>query len=350
MRTLAAKIVLLLTLLGGAHALASYYVVHYARLDPRTALFHADELDRYSYFLLGDSVFCSFYVDNAAQTLWQQLAQKTGQEVFPAALNGADTRDFADQARYLAAVAPKGSTVFVNLLPTRDYAEQERRFKNSFDLLLGKQRDLLEGKPYYAEYSAINIALYKNILGLYDKNMFNSPLKSLFHTAQYYAVKENRNRTWDRAGDYALKRYQKFMENLQEKRAQPRFDYSMIGKIRDILRRGGLNGVFVITPVNEELIRHGSAARVTEIQSYFASRRTELRRYLEEQQLDYIDLTGSVTGNGFADLFHTNAAGDERMAEALARYLQSAASTGGAAAKPKGPSPAGKESVWMTGK
>jgi len=53
--------------------------------DPRARILWDGAFDGSRLVLLGDSLFCSFYVDSPQETLWARLEARTGQRVFPGA-------------------------------------------------------------------------------------------------------------------------------------------------------------------------------------------------------------------------------------------------------------------------
>ena len=87
--------------------------------DPRARILWDGAFDGSRLVLLGDSLFCSFYVDSPAETLWARLEACTGQRVFPGALNGAKPSDVLAAAVHVSREWPMGATVFIDVGPTR---------------------------------------------------------------------------------------------------------------------------------------------------------------------------------------------------------------------------------------
>jgi lysophospholipase L1-like esterase len=96
-----------------------------------------------------------------------------------------------------------------------------------------------------------------------------------------------------------------------------------IPELNAALDRKGYRLVVVVTPVNQFLIKEYASKDQSEIYlARIARARGALMRFLQENQIDYVDCSADVNSDGFVDLIHTNARGDEQVAEKMAGYIR----------------------------
>ncbi|MDT8441706.1 MAG: hypothetical protein RQ723_08590 [Desulfuromonadales bacterium] len=299
----------------------SILLAKYANYDPRSAITCRNDVARYEYILLGDSAFCSYYVDAEGETLWRRLEAGTGKRVFPGALNAADSLDFLDQAYYVSLAARPGSTVLLNLIPTRDFGEKERSHEKTFDLLLGNNRWALAGTFLGEPYAVANIYKYRYLYGLYDSTAIKNFPEIFSRSKSYFKTRRYFDRTWNDGSPFARERYDKFLEVMNVGKIYDVVDYTGLEKIRKVLSSNNIRTIFVISPVNHELIEQWSGDRLQDMQAFFETRTTKLKNYLSLNNFEYIDLSRSVDSSGFADLTHTNAAGEMIVAGEIVKYI-----------------------------
>ena len=103
--------------------------------------------------------------------------------------------------------------------------------------------------------------------------------------------------------------------------ARPR-SFEPLDRLRGELEPAGMRAVFVLTPLNEELVRRFAAVHPPDA-ILRDIRRTvgAVRQYLEERGAPVIDLTDTVPSECFFDLVHVNTCGDELMAKRIAEWL-----------------------------
>ncbi len=96
-----------------------------------------------------------------------------------------------------------------------------------------------------------------------------------------------------------------------------------IPELNAALDQKGYRLVVVITPVNQFLIKEYASNDQAEIYlTRIVRAREALMRFLQENQIDYVDCSGDADSDGFVDLIHTNARGDEKVAEKMAGYIR----------------------------
>ncbi len=327
MRRLALKVAALAALLLGAN-LALGALVHgplVGRLDPRRSLFHRLDLSPYRVALLGDSVFGSYYVDREAQALWSRVEALTGRRTLPAGLNAARGSDMVQAAWFLAPRLEPGAVVFVDVTPLKVWLREPGWYEEEFRHYAG-----FLGEPLSAPQRAWNAAaqpLVSRLLFPEDGPLLATALVGRRH----FEKGPYRDRTWDRPPDYARARYRKWLEAFHAGEATRPGDLGMLDEIAGALSRRGHRPVFVLYPLNRALITAFSPApEAAAVLDHLAERHARTVAWLADRGLPVVDLVDLVPAEGFADLAHTNAAGDEAVARALAAWL---------AAHPDGPPP-----------
>lgn len=280
---------------------------HREKYETRSSLLYRRDLADYSFALLGDSVFNSRYVDNDSDTIWNKFTSFTGIKCFPGSLYAATLADLVNAAKYLALKMPHGSTVFIDLMPLK-FLGTEENHSGLFGSMLSDR--LLEEKyPLYRVYTYLNLDYLK-----YFSDRFHGETE--MNRSVY------RNRTWNIDG--APPEMEHFRKNfVRNYKGALLRDMQPLREIDNVLKEKGLHPVFVVTPINKEMMesspdRRGAAA----IYEKVLAARGATRRYLDSMNAVYLDLFDAVPATCFSDLVHTNACGDEIIARALARYVQ----------------------------
>ena len=288
--------------------------------NPRQSIFTKKMTYNYRYALLGDSVFCSYYVDNEAQTLWRQIENRTGQRVFPGALDGARPCDLIKIAVYLGEVLTPDTVVFVDAFPGKNWEDSSQFHKNQLTDLIGDYDYNWDKIPLSNAYLYLLVNKYRYKVTIEDlksiyKYLANKPvnINEYFMTGYYY------NRVWNHDGSFALTRYKQF-ENISTHKLTS-CEFSKLGMIAEVLRRAKLRPVIVLTPLNTELIKQYSASDSSKVIGRFSKYRESIRSYLENKNIIFLDLTDLVPSEGFADLVHTNAFGDALISRKLADFI-----------------------------
>lgn len=310
-------------LLYGIVALANSAFVHFvdwrAHQNPRERLLWDEELPRSGVVILGDSVFASSYVDSANQTFSFLLQQRTGEKVFNGALDGADPPDFLNAAKLLTSGGMRGATVVLDIFPNRflqfRYPEnpsgnQARRFAR----LVGE-----------GTVSSIFAEIRRPLVILDPDVLMNCLIRKKF-----FGVDPYRNRTWDKDGDLARRRFESFQQQIE-------FDgfrgLEWLDALNGLLKNSDNKLVLFISPVNGRLIdAYSSKEYAPRYHSLFARSHERLVRYLDRQGIPYIDGSKRFDTEDFIDLVHVNANGEQRIADLIDRYL-----TGGRAISASAP-------------
>lgn len=300
--------------------------------DPRLKLlwFRASEANCKA-VLLGDSIFGSYYVDAPEETLWSRMETISGSRVFPGALTGSTALDIQRAATLVARTFPRGTVAFIDIHPERfvpnrlpeppsgNYAERLDRMiaKESHLASLG---DLVSIDP--ASRVSANFFLYVH------RDEFKKYLKSLFAKPTYFRKGVHRNRVWYRDGALARERHATFMKNiLWEEETRP-FDW--VTDVADTLKRGGMRPVFVLSPLNIRLIEeYTSPELLGRILEKLREAHDRTEKLLRENGLEFLDLSGIVPSDGFADTVHTNSQGNKIVAEILSSWLREEGSGSG---------------------
>ena len=99
-------------------------------------------------------------------------------------------------------------------------------------------------------------------------------------------------------------------------------DMSLLGQIKEVFTTKKSEVVFVLTPVNRELIyAYSEFSQAEAVYGQLKKANGRALRYLNRIDAPVINLFDAVPAVCFADLTHTNACGDEIIARSLAAYL-----------------------------
>lgn len=297
------------------------------RLDPRRSIFFGTGHVEYGLVLMGDSVFGSYYVDRPDQALWSRLQQLSGRRTLPGALNAARSADVLAAARFLAPRLSRGTIVFVDVPPFKVWERGEGIYGYEFGHYAGFLDEPLSA-PKRAWNAVIQPVVTRMLLWR------DAPLlASALFQRRHFDKGEYHDRRWDRPPDYARQRFQLWVETFESGEATREGDLSMLGEIGGVLERQGHHPVFVLTPLNRDLVaRFAERSLSGRIDAHLRARHARTLAYLRARGLASIDLVDAVAAEGFADLAHTNVVGDEVMARAMAAYV-----AGLPAAQPTGP-------------
>ena len=278
--------------------------------DPRKRLLYEPVPGDCDIILLGDSIWISSYVKSETETLWKVLEKLTGKRVFNATLNGADPPDFLNAVKLLPKREKTGTVVFLDVVPTR---------------FLPRNFEEPAGGNYAGEFSNLAadnlmrrgfIFLRKPLLIFDTDIVLNCLLRKT-----YFSVGDDRPRVWAKDGDFALKRFRTFERYIVDTDELKQMDW--IAGLKTALDRKGYRLVIVVTPVNQFLIGEYAGKDQAEIYlARIARARGALMRFLQEKQIDNVDCSADVDSDGFVDLIHMNARGDEKVAEKMADYIR----------------------------
>jgi len=310
------KAALLLVLLGLPVYLLGLVPGMQSVNDPRKFLFAQKDFSSFNYAIIGDSVFCSYYVDSDKETMWAQFEQLTGKRCFPAALNGATIADMTDAAEYLARRLPPGSTVFVGLIPSRFVGKgivRHRNYFNDFDQLKKSSSASFFKRTLddFIDFAFQGFLLYREP---YSLETFMRKKKGTFDTGY---------KTWDKAAwQKANQQYRTFVES--QKKVETYIDTVALTDIRESLAARGITAVFVLSALNQGLIREfSSPEEAMEFIDKFSRTKNDLVAYFDRSGVEYIDLFDRIDSDCFVDMVHLNTCGDAVMAQAFADYVSS---------------------------
>jgi hypothetical protein len=283
--------------------------------DPRARMVWDGEYDGTRLVLLGDSLFCSFYVDSLDDTLWARLEARTGQRVFPGALNGATPSDILAAAVRVSREWPTDTTVFIDVSPTRFVVTRLEdppmgNYPDTFFTQYGIDVEndgvarQLQGQFYQWLKPFFAVRTRSSLANMVDRRDYRKPFGHF---------------VWSKS-EYAMTRFALFERNLMlGARPQP------LRWLRDMqkqLEDARMYPVFVLTPLNEALVRRFARVHSSEsLLTYLGGIGVSVRQYLNENGAAFIDLSESLPADCFADLVHTNTCGDDLIAAGLADWL-----------------------------
>jgi hypothetical protein len=285
--------------------------------DPHARILWDGTFDGAQVVLLGGSEFASIYVDSPSETLWTRLERYTGQRVFPGALNGARPLDVLAAAVHVSREWPGGTTVLVSLPPTRFVVSRaEEPAAGNF------------AEPFFWQYGID--AADEGGMRRVEGQICRWILKPFFAIRTRSALAKlvdrpglpgwRRRRVWFQERELQKERFEFFESNLVMGAPPRPFDW--VGRIKLQLEKAGMRPVFVLTPLNEALIRsfaslHSADSSVGELRGIIAS----VKAHLDESGATVIDLTDGFPVECFSDMVHVNTCGNDLMALRLATWL-----------------------------
>jgi hypothetical protein len=293
-------------------------------MDPRQCLLWDGHSNGSNYVMIGDSEFGSFYVDSPDKTIWQRFKFHSWQNIFPGSLSGSKPLDMMKAAKLISYSWPKGTTVFIDVIPTRFlYFRMDEPDEGNYDYHF---RRLIppgdfKNNPLKFAKDAANYLIGKVSFLLWNDTALKNFIDGMFDTPIYYKTNEHFNRLWNRDGDFARKRFKKFEQYVVIDKGLKSFNWTL--QLHRELAQKGLRAVFVITPLNKELVRSYSILNPADsLINYFDQAHRELVNFMNSSGMNSIDLYNSVGGGDFADMVHTNEHGDEIIAQAMAKEIK----------------------------
>jgi len=291
--------------------------------DPRERILWDDGGRDAPVVLIGDSVFCSYFVNRPEDTLWARLAERLRVPVFPAALNGATTTDLALIGRRVAAEWLPGTVALVDVHASRIFRPGARgALEANYAAELGSLEArggaaALVGVPAPGPFLRRHSFLYRNHGRLQE--FMAGTLKP---AAEYYGQGKFRDRRWDAGDGFALARFRELEQGLAGEQL-PRLvtDVDWLLSLERTLRDARLRPVIVLTPLNHALLKE-YAKPGSVLPGTLASSRAYLLERLAKAGVEYVDLYSSpLDPASFADLLHPNARGEAAVAAILAREI-----------------------------
>ena len=146
-------------------------------------------------------------------------------------------------------------------------------------------------------------------------------LNCLKRQTRFYGVGSNRDRIWYSDEDMALRRFEVFQQQVTFGHFQ---SLDWIQQADTILKQNGNRFVVFISPVNDTLLDTYSSTRdAHNYHALLSSAHARLVEYLRHTAIPYVDATGELDSDSFADMVHVNTRGNRRFGELIAGYLQS---------------------------
>ena len=285
--------------------------------DPRARILWDGAFDGSRLVLLGDSLFCSFYVDAPEETLWARLEARTGQRVFPGALNGAKPSDLLAAAVHVSREWPMGTIVFIDVGPTRFVVTrvEDPPMGNYPDVFLTQDGIDVDNDKVWRRLQG---PLYRWLLKPFLAVRTRSALANMVNRNDYR--RPFGNFAWSKDREFAMARFAFFERNVVLG-ASPR-PLGWLLEMKKQLEDAGMTPVFVLTPLNEGLIRSFASLHTSDaLLSYLGEITAAVRAYVEANRATFVDFTEGFPADCFSDLVHTNACGNDLIAARLAGWL-----------------------------
>jgi hypothetical protein len=290
--------------------------------DPRERILWDSDFDGSPVVLIGDSEFSSAYVDSPQETLWARLSALSGEQVFPAALNGANWIDLLMMAKRVAALWPPGTTAFIGIVPARIFVPHVSSPPRSYYFAeLGLLVDY-----HYANESWLQrvegrliFELARRSFLIRNRQWILRYLQSCLTGRPFNA--EHRSRTWNAEGVFALNTFRALEDSLAARWSHLIVPASWAQSLEQVLSERGIRPVFVLLPLNVALIRQYSDGKLP-IEQMLTASHDYLVRELLASGFSFVDLFRGLDSSSFADLAHTNSRGDDAIAVALSDWLR----------------------------
>jgi hypothetical protein len=314
---------LLAMLVWGLGELVRAFVPWVALQDPRRRLLWEEDLSRWRVFLLGDSVFCSDFVDRPEEAVWARMSVLLNEDVFAGALNGATEEHIVEEARLVArAKGTQGGVGFLDVVAMRFVVSSEHVGGNTaaFDKALARRyAGRLRFPCTLAELETwLEYGCTRPFFLLRNREATEAVVRAAAHTPRYFRTGDNR--VWSESGDFARERFERALKRKRASKTAPSLDWVL--QACGAMRAAGMRPVVVVYPLNRPLLNEylGEAEAAQLYGEVSRGRDAETAR-LRALGIDAIDLLDAVPSEGFADLDHTNTRGDGIVAEALSSWL-----------------------------
>lgn len=290
--------------------------------SPRTRMMWAEGYDGSDVVLIGDSAFCSFYVDSPRDTLWERIETLSGgkHKVFPGAMDACTPPDFVSAARWVARNWPEGTVAVIDIVPTRFAPTRTpKAAQGNYQEQFYAKRGIAQG-----EYSLAARARSVLKRGYYRLFFFRNPesLKNTVNGGPIDLNPNHRNIAWNSGLGDSRRTYPRLERDFLPD--APPLPVDWVAGVDDALTRAGIRPLYVLMPQNTALIaRYASSpekARIiaTRLRAINESTREIFRR----RGYEFLDLSDACRPEDFYDLIHTNASGDRRIAEAIVEWLE----------------------------
>jgi hypothetical protein len=317
-------VLLTLTLVNVLGGLFAYYAPWQKYMDPRKRILWDGHYDGSKVVMIGDSEFCSFYVDSSDKTIWSRTQSKINEKVFPGALDGCKSADLLNQGRIISSLWPKNTTVFIDIIPSRFISSLlPEPVEGNYEYVFRRHMVLSNSNDNKIKYLKNKIINYigETSFFLYNETALKTFVDGLQHQTIYYKEGLHFNRIWYNEKDgLAYDRFRKFENNIVQSKGFGSFDW--VTKLDSEFRSKGIRAVFVLTPLNKDLIRkYAQPGSGDAMIRYFNQAHNEIFKYTSKNKLSTIDLYNAADKDSFADMLHTNEQGDEIIANALALWI-----------------------------
>jgi hypothetical protein len=298
-----------------------------AALDPHHRLLWDEDPGRSRIFLLGDSAFCSLFVDRPEDTIWSRLSSLLGEEAFPGALTGATGEEIVEEARLVGRAKRSGGGVaFVDVIAMRFLTRGElstgsdtgysRALRRRF---AGRLR--LPCSPEEFE-TWLRYVCTEPFFLLRNREATEGVVRAVAHTPAFFHRGGERDRVWSDDTELACRRFRRALERVKGSSGDPSIEWVL--QAGGVLRGAGIRPVAVVCPFNRALVERclGPVEGKT-LNERFSRARDDVVAGLRAGGIEVIDLLDGVPSEGFADYGHTNARGDDIIARELYAWLAS---------------------------
>jgi hypothetical protein len=226
-------------------------------------------------------------------------------------------------AKRVAALWPSGTTAFISIIPTHLFGPHATSLSPVSNYgpqfsVLGDYPDGTEGWLQRLE-RRLTLELARHSFLVRNQEWILQYLKACLMGGAK-PIADDRNRTWNIDGDFALRRFRSLEATLA---AGPvgNFRFSWVRSLEEVLSKQGIRPVFVLSPLNAALVHQYSDMRVSTEQTLTSSH-DYLVRELLANGYSFVDLFRELDSASFADLLHTNSRGDDAIAGALSDWLR----------------------------
>jgi len=312
MKLLARNIILIASLFFIINLSISFTIRYYLHdhLHERKSLFYELDLSQYELVITGDSVFGSNYVTSRENTLWAELEKISGKEVFPGAIDGSKALDLISTAEYLSEKLKPGTIVFMDSTPSRNWGDIiKANYHNQFFMLRG-----------YTDYDKnLFHDLYNKLMVPITSRMFRGrDLFEVFGSIAGRSYYKKNVKNWRESVDQTrenLKLFEEYETKSENKNIKIP-SYVALKIISDIYKNKKIRLIVVLSPLNKDMAKLiGSDLKKYKITH------DSLIRYLQLNEIEYIDMFNKLNQDMFVDMIHTNGNGDYYMARIMNNYI-----------------------------
>ena len=315
-------------LLGAVGGVAGLLQARDPDRDSRRRLLWDHGEHREPIVLLGDSAFCSYYVEREEDTLWARLSTLTGKAVFPGALDGARGPDILMAAEVVAGSWPPGTAVVIELAPTKllplaespaeRLAEREGNYKRWLDRRIARRAG---EAPLQSVERWLRFHAASPFLAVRHPELLESLARRALGALRPTRRVPSRHAVWTDKREAVGGKLDQLLAKVRWGGKRP--DAAWLIAAVQVLRAAKLRPLVFVGPFNHDLVGQVAGGETAEqLRVLLAAGRADLADRLAAAGAPLVQMPADPPTECFSDFVHPNTCGEEAVARYLADRLR----------------------------